>query len=289
MKKSWSLPGTLVLFSSVLFSWAQPGEAAPVRLVPISSALYQVLGGRGANGGAYIGDDGVLLIDAKQDRVSEVQVLSEIRKITDRPIRYLVDTHSDGDHVQGNRYVPAPVTIIAQENCRREFFHVRRDGTASEWNDPELAPFIPSVTYRDKMTLYLGSKKVELWYFGVGHTTGDTVVYFPEERTVFLGDQVFFGRPQLIHSYKGGNSFAHVATLTKMLDTLDAVRFCSGHSDPVDRSAIRTHILQMKQMQAKVASLEAAGKGIDEIKSEFTPRESALVETIYTEIRQRNQ
>ena len=80
------------------------------------------------------------------------------------------------------------------------------------------------------MDVYLGLKKVELWYFGIGHTTGDIVIYFPEEKTAFIGDQYFYGRSQLIHSYKGGNSFGHVENLIKMLETLYAEKFYSGHS-----------------------------------------------------------
>jgi glyoxylase-like metal-dependent hydrolase (beta-lactamase superfamily II) len=116
------------------------------------------------------------------------------------------------------------------------------------------------------MDIYLGAKKVELWYFGVGHTKGDTVVYIPEEKTAFLGDQIFMGRPQLIHSYKGGNSFAHVKTLTKMLDALDAERFCSEHSDPIDRSTVKHHIEEMKKIQSKIKSLVEQGKSLEEVK-----------------------
>ncbi|MDH4258528.1 MAG: MBL fold metallo-hydrolase, partial [Candidatus Aminicenantes bacterium] len=250
-------------------SFAQQTEVTPVKLDRLTDRLYQILGGRGANGGVYIGDDGVLVIDAKMSQESVEQTIQEIQKFTDKPIRYLVNTHSDGDHIAGNRYFPQSVTIVAHENCRQEFFHPRRDGQPSEWNNPELAPFVPSVTYSHKMDIYLGSKKVELWYFGVGHTKGDTVVYFPEEKTAFLGDQIFLGRPQLIHSYKGGNSFEHVKTLTKMLETLDAEKFCSGHSDPVDRSAVKHHIEEMKQIQAKVKTLVEQGKSLEEVKKDF--------------------
>ena len=71
------------------------------------------------------------------------QTIEEIRKITDKPIKYLVNTHSDGDHISGNRFFPKGVTIVAHENCRKEFFHPRRDGESSEWNNPELDPFLP--------------------------------------------------------------------------------------------------------------------------------------------------
>ncbi len=263
---------------------AQQQEPPPVQLKIISPNLYEVLGGRGARGGAYIGDRSVLLVDAKMDKKSVDQTIAEIRKLTDRPIQYLINTHSDGDHVQGNRFFPADVTFVAHENCRREFFHPNRDGTPSEWNRSDLAPFIPGITFRDRMDIYLGSKDVQLWYFGVGHTTGDAVVYFPEEKTAFVGDQIFVTRPQLIHSYKGGNSFEHVRTLKLMLAKLDAEKFCSGHDEILDRAAVTAHIDQMVKMQMKVEALIKQGKDLDSIKREFGESEGRLVETIYQEL-----
>ncbi len=290
MKKNIKLifvPALLLLLISSSFS--QRREAQPVRFKKISDRLFEISGGRGAGGGAYIGDNGVLVIDAKMGKKSVDNVTDGIKRITDKPIKYLVNTHSDGDHVTGNRYFPASVAFISHQNCRKEFFHPRRDGTPSEWNKPELAPFVPSITFRDRMDIYLGSKKVELWYFGVGHTTGDTVVYFPEEKTAFIGDQIFLTRPQLIHSYKGGNSFEHVETLTKMLQAIDAEEFCSGHSEMTDRKGVRNHIDQMKRRQEQVAALIQERKSIEEIKSEFNENEARLIETIYNEIRKRSE
>ncbi len=270
-----------VISGSIL---AQQKEAPPVRLSMISPNLYEVLDGRGARGGAYIGDKSVLLVDAKMDKKSVDQTIAEIRKLTDRPIQYLVNTHSDGDHVQGNRYFPAGVIFIAHENCRQEFFHQNRDGTPSEWNKADLAPFIPSITFQERMDIYLGSKRVQLWYFGVGHTTGDAVVYFPEEKTAFIGDQIFVTRPQLIHSYKGGNSFEHVKTLSRMLSRLDAEKFCSGHEEILDRAAVRAHISQMVGMQAKVEALVKQRKNLEAVKKVFPETDGRLVETIFEEL-----
>ena len=278
----------IILFSFLIISsssFTQQRQTPPVKLDKLSDRLFQILGGRGANGGVYVGTDGVLVIDAKMTKESVDQTIEEIKKITDKPIKYLVDTHSDGDHIYGNRFFPEAVTIVSHEKCREEFFHPRRDGEPSEWNNPELAPFLPSLTYSDRMDIYLGSKKVELWYFGVGHTKGDTVVYFPEEKTAFIGDQIFMGRAQLIHSYKGGNSFGHVKALTKMLETLDAERFCSGHSDPIDRSTVKHHIEEMKKIQAKIKSLMGQGKSLEEVKKEFDENHARLVEAIFNEIK----
>jgi len=174
---------TVFLLAAAPYAVPQQREAAPVAFKKITARLYEITGGRGANGGAYIGDNGVLIIDAKMDENSVRQVIAGVKELTGQPVRYLVNTHSDGDHISGNRYFPETITFIAHENCRKEFFHPGRSGAPSEWSAPALAPFIPSVTFREKMDLYLGSRKVEFWYFGVGHTTGDAVIYFPEEKT----------------------------------------------------------------------------------------------------------
>jgi len=284
MKKKIELVLMLVLLL-VSNSFGRQRAQQPVELRKISDRLFEIVGGRGAQGGAYIGDDGVLVIDAKMDKASVGQVIEAIKGITDKPIDYLVNTHSDGDHVAGNRYFPETVTIVAHDNCRKDFFLPGRNGAASQWTKPDLSLFVPSVTFSDRMNIHLGSKTVELLYFGVGHTTGDIVVYFPEEKTAFIGDQIFLTRAQLIHSYKGGNSFEHVKTLTKMLDTIDAENFCSGHSEMTNRAGIENHIGRMKDRQEKIKALIAKRKNIEEIKSEFEDNEARLIESIYNEIK----
>ena len=273
-----------LLYLSASLAFSQQQEHTPVKLKMISERLYEILEGRGARGGAYIGDNGVLLIDAKMDKISVDETIIEIKKITDKPIFYLVNTHSDGDHVKGNQYFPPSVIFISHENCRSEFFHAKRDGSPSDWNKVELKPFLPSITFQNKMDIYLGSKKVELWYFGVGHTTGDAVIYFPEEKTAFIGDQIFLNRPQLIHSYKGGNSFEHVKTLEKMLKSLNAEKFYSGHSNVIDRKIVKEHINKMRERQDKIKSLVEKNKTLEEIKNVFEEKEARLIETIYNEV-----
>lgn len=285
MKRIYLINLIPVLLLTSMVCIAQQQEQKPVKLNKISDNLYEVLDGKGARGGLFIGDNGVMVIDAKQDEISVRQTQAEIAKITDKPIKYLIDTHSDGDHVTGNQFFPTAVTIISQDNCRKEFFHAKRDGSLSEWNNPELLPFIPAVTFNDRMDIYLGSQKVELFYFGIGHTTGDLVVYFRKQKVAFIGDQVFAGRPQLIHAYKGGNSFEHVKTLTKMLAELDAEKFFSGHSEMLNRAGIQKHIDEMKELQNKIKLLIEKNKSLDEIKNEFDQNQQTLVETIFAEVK----
>jgi glyoxylase-like metal-dependent hydrolase (beta-lactamase superfamily II) len=135
------------------------------------------------------------------------------------------------------------------------------------------------------MNVWLGKDKVELHYFGIGHTTGDLLVYLPGDKIAFLGDQYFSSRPQLIHSNKNGNSFEHVRTLTKMLETLDADIFLSGHSDPVGRAEIEKHIQAMVNRQNKVKELISMSRSLEETLENFEKNESRLVTSIYNEIK----
>ncbi len=274
----------LLLLTSLLSS-GQQQENPPVVAEKISDNIYQLTGGRGANAGMYIGPDEVLIIDAKMDKASVDGIFAAVRNLTDKPVRYLINTHSDGDHVNGNEFFPKNVIIISHENCRKEFFHPGRDGSPSRWNDKSLRAFIPQVTFNDRMDLHLGNQTVELHYFGVGHTTGDIVVYFPEEKIAFIGDQVFFGRPQLIHSYKGGNSFEHIKTVERMMETLPAEKFCSGHAEIKGRKDIETHLKEMKAFQQKVNNMVKEGKNLQEIQATFEPAESRLVESVFNEVK----
>ena len=155
MKKKIELVLMLVLLLASN-SIGQRRTQQPLEFKKISDRLFEIVGGRGAQGGAYIGDDGVLVIDAKMDKASVDQVIEGIKQITDKPIKYLVNTHGDGDHIVGNRYFPETVTIIAHENCRKDFFLPGRNGAASQWSKPDLAPFVPSLTFSEKMNIHLG-------------------------------------------------------------------------------------------------------------------------------------
>ena len=278
----------LVILSSISVSGQQsqvPAASAPVISKQVAPNIYLFTGGRGANTGAYIGDKEVLLIDSKQDSESVAQVLAAIKELTNNPVTRLVNTHADGDHIFGNRFQPTGVAFIAQENCLKEFFMPSMNGTPSDWNNPALKAFLPSVTYKDRLDIQVGAKRIELYYFGVGHTTGDTVVYFPDEKVAFIGDQIFTTRIQLIHAYKGGSSLGEVKALEKMLSTIDAQKFVCGHNDMIDRAAVQNHIAQMKELQEKVRGLKVKGQSIEEAQKQFEQNQSSLVQAIYNEIK----
>lgn len=274
----------LILVFSCTLLGAQERETPPVTLDKVGENVYQILGGSGSNGGLIIGETAVLVIDAKMDEESVNQTLEAISEVTDKPIKYLVNTHSDGDHIMGNRWFPGSLTFIAHENCRDDFFK-ENFGRESDWGEPAFYPFTPSITFKMNMGVWLGKDKVELHYFGVGHTTGDIIVYHPEEKIAFMGDQYFQTRPQLIHSNKNGNSFEYVKTVTRMLETLDAETFLSGHSDPVGRDEIKSHVQVMVERQKKVRELIKQDKTLEETLEQFDGNEARLVTSIYNEIK----
>ena len=277
----------LIIVNCVILT-AQERETPPIKLEKISGNVYQNSGGSGSNGGVIFGEGGILVIDAKMSEESVNQTIEAIRGIADDPITYLVNTHSDGDHIMGNRYFPSSVTFVAQENCRDDFFKANF-GRESDWGEPDFYPFTPSLTFKENLNIWLGKDKVELHYFGAGHTTGDIVVYHPEDKIAFLADLYFGSRPQLIHSNKNGNSFEYVKTLTKMLETLDAEVFLSGHSDPVGRGEIENHIQVMVDRQNRVKELVSQGKTLEEILLEFNENEARLVTSIYNEVSLKEQ
>jgi cyclase len=263
---------------------AQQNTQAPVTFKKVSERIYGIEGGSGAQSGVIIGDDCVLVVDAKMDKKSQDDIFLEIGRLTKKPIKYLVNTHGDPDHINGNRYFPATVTIIAHDGCRKDFFVAGRDGKPSEWTKPELSNYIPSVTFFDRMNIYLGGLTVELHHFGIGHTIGDAVVYIPAEKTAFTGDQVNLPKVTYIHAYKGGNSFGHVMNLERMLATIDAERFITGHSGITDRAGVQSAIDTIKDFQNKVRKLITQKKSLADIKKDFPSSDSSLVEIVYKEI-----
>ena len=148
--KNFSILVLVLLFSTSVFGQQSqaPIASSPVVSKQVAPNIYMFTDGRGANTGAYIGEKEVLLIDSKQDSASAGQVLAAIKKITNDPVTRLANTHADGDHVFGNRFQPAGVTFIAHENCLKEFFVPSMNGTPSDWNNPSLKAFLPSVTYK---------------------------------------------------------------------------------------------------------------------------------------------
>ncbi|HCS48063.1 MAG TPA: hypothetical protein DIW61_07345 [Candidatus Aminicenantes bacterium] len=261
-------------------------QPSPIALEKIAANIYQVKGGSGANCGVIIGEKEVMVIDAKMSEESAKQMLAEIAKLSPVPVRVLAFTHSDGDHVNGIAGFPADIKILAQEETKRYMDEA--------FTDEKQRAYLPLIkTFASGGPEYdLGGRKVQLIHFGPAHTSGDAVIFCPQEKVAFLGDLFFAGRDPLVHRHKNGNSFGLVKVLNSVLQ-LDAEVFLSGHAEKAARADIKALIKSIEDKQAQIEAMIAEGKSLDEIKKFYKvedrpaspgrPQFLSLAEVIYLE------
>ena len=184
------------------------------------------------NSGFIVGDDGVLVIDAMMVASQVRLYMEEIRKVTDKPIRYVVNTHHHVDHSFGNQFY-LPAEIVSHRGCREALITRGADvGMLSEryphyrddWAEARLTP--ASITYEDKMIVHLGGKVIELLHPGPAHTYGDTLVYLPEDKVLFTGDVAFHYLPPLA---RDGHISNWIKVANGILNHLDATTLIPGH------------------------------------------------------------
>ena len=202
MYSSWSFA-----FTRMWVAYAhgqQLGQvAAKQQLIKINDDLYVIHNDFvPGNTTALITDEGVVLVDDKF-AVDHDSILAELKKVTSKPIRYVINTHHHADHSGGNvKMQQMNVKVVSSEQARENIAGSPRDGLFID-----TQPGFPNVTFENHMQIHLGGRRLELYYFGRAHTSGDIVVYFPAARTLASGDIFVFGdaTPQLI-DYAGGGS-----------------------------------------------------------------------------------
>lgn len=203
-------------------------------IIELHDGVYARLHTGLTNAGFIIGDQEVLIIDSLRVPSFARELVEDIRKITKKPIKYVIDTHSHWDHSWGNEEFQG-VTIIGHDNCYREMTDIewnsnwRNKVTSAEapWSKEAETVNItpPNVTFETSMQLYFGGKEIHLWYFGRAHTSGDIFIHLPKEKLVFTGDVVHAqGTPFL----EDGYPLEWPETDNRLLD-LKAERFISGH------------------------------------------------------------
>jgi cyclase len=148
------------------------------------------------NAGLIVGKDYAVVVDSLATVGLTRKFRDEIGKVTDRPIRYLINTHHHGDHIYGN-HVFAGVTIISHDYCRREAIEQGiRDPDLMNTIFPEfdfrgIAITPADITFDRQLTLHMDEREIQLLHFGPGHTAGDIIAYLPEEGIIFAGDFIF--------------------------------------------------------------------------------------------------
>jgi cyclase len=219
------------------------------------------------NNGWVVMDDGVLVVDANYPVGAKV-IVPKIRALTEKPVRFVIDTHFHPDHSFGNQiWVQQGATIVAHEGALDE---LRRNGAAS-WElsaktRPDVAASslaLPSVAYSEAMAFDDGTHRVELRWAGIAHTKGDTLVWLPREKILFTGDVCVNGSYNYLHDSNVGEWIEALERAKK----LGAERVCPGHGPMGGPEIIRDQEAYFVALRGGVQSLMKEGKPAAEIKA----------------------
>jgi len=245
----------IVLCGACWVAYSQRGPApAKLNTVKITNDLYmihnEVVPG---NTTALVTNDGVLLVDDKF-AVDHDNIVAEVKKITDKPIKYVINTHHHGDHTGGNAAMQKmDVKIIASEQARQNMM----DGNM---------PGQPDIAVEHHASVTLGGKVAEMYYFGRAHTNGDIVVLFPAERVLAAGDMFTFGdaTPQLI-DYSGGGSAKEWTTTLDGALKLDFDSVVPGHGNLAKKSDMTAFRNTTLAVRNRVHDMQRQKKSRDEV------------------------
>jgi cyclase len=220
----------------------------------------------GSNAGFIVGSDAVAVVDTFLGPDPAKELLAEIRKVTDLPIRYVINTHYHLDHTGGNAvFKQEGATIVAQRNVRLwvntenlKFFgaNPKPEDTARV---QALVP--PDKVYTKSLDLSLGSRKIQVRYM-LGHTGGDSVVFVPDANVVFAGDLVWQHHlPNLIDA----STAEWIQTLDKLVGEHPNATFVSGHGDIATAADVTAFRDYLNSLRNDVMKQQAAGKSGQEL------------------------
>jgi glyoxylase-like metal-dependent hydrolase (beta-lactamase superfamily II) len=278
--------GTLVTggaLSLTVAAFQQPpaGQQAPrvVEIDKIKDNLYVMKGG-GGNSSVLVTATGVIVVDTKNPGWGQ-PLLDAIKKVTDRPVRIIVNTHTHGDHVSGNVEFPAEVDIVTHENTAANMKLMRPNSSAAPSATPPVNIFtqnngkgLPKRTFRDRMTMGSGNDQIDLYYFGRAHTNGDAMVMFPAHRVLHIAD-VFPGNElPIMDANNGGTGIGYADTLTTVLGFAEknADVIVNGHNNTTSTNADLTNFIQFVRGYVRdVQEAKKSGRTVDEVAGSWKP------------------
>ena len=218
----------------------------------IRSAAHVILGG-GGNVGVFVTKEGVVLVDDKfEQHVPEI--LEKVRAITDQPVRYVFNTHHHGDHVGGNPTLLKSTEIIAHQNARENMLKNSQGG-------------LPRVTFRKQTSVFLGDKEIHAYYFGRGHTDGDAVIFYPDQKVIHSGDLFIRASPYIDYS-AGGSALEWDKTLAAILE-LDFDTVIPGHGPVGKREDLVRWKKDFETVRARVRKLRRQGRSVEQIEEQL--------------------
>jgi len=184
--------------------------------------------------------EGLILIDDKYPE-NVPDVLAQVKAVSSLPVKYLLNTHHHGDHASGNVNIrQMGIDIIAHKNIRANFLRIKQPGE-------------PNIVFADQAAVYLGGVEVQLFYLGRGHTNGDTVIYFPDLKTVHTGDLIIDGMPVIDYD-AGGSAIEFVKTIDNLLK-MDFDTMIPGHGRVMKKDDVRAYRARFAEMNRRMREL----------------------------------
>lgn len=244
-----------------------PAPTELPRLIKIRDDVYTIqnvnsnlaeLGAFGGNVTVYLTDEGVILVDSKNDKVHD-DIIAKVRTLTDKPIKYVILTHNHGDHAAGAPGMAAMgATVIISKGDRDNMVRTKQ-------------PWLPQVTYTGRADLFVGGKEIELHEIK-GHTRGDTFVYLPQARVVAVGD--LSHNPPAIPlqvNYPDGGGWTDWVNALDTIATLDFEFLVQGHGPVLTKAEFAAFLERVFTIRERVRALNKQGKTAEEIAATLRP------------------
>ena len=272
-----------------------PAAVAATKIEKVKDNLFIITGSGTANRDAFSGgntavfvtDAGVVIVDTKLAGWGQI-ILDRVRSVTDKPITTIINTHTHGDHTGSNAFFGTTVDTIVQENTAANM--ARMDAFKGD-----NAKFLPKRTYKEKMSIGAGKNQIDLYYFGRGHTDGDTFVVFPALRTMHMGDLFPWKDAPFLDRSNGGSGVAMPQTLDNALKGIKNVdTIVGGHQPLVQWKDLQEYQRFNADLLAAVQAAMKAGKSVDEAAASInlttkyagyeSARTKAAIQAIYDEL-----
>jgi glyoxylase-like metal-dependent hydrolase (beta-lactamase superfamily II) len=237
---------------------AKPSELSTIKVKDDLFVVYNDL--VPGNTTVLVTNQGLILVDNKFE-IDFENLMAQIKKISNQPIRYVINTHYHGDHSGGNPKMQAQnVQVVASERARRKMVETNQPGA-------------PNVTLENNVRLYLGGKRVEVSHFGRAHTDGDVVAYFPDHRVVAMGDMftVGDGLPPLVDYPGGGSTREWPRSLDGAL-ALDFDTAIPGHGNPTTKDELRKYRESLAALGRRVIEMQSKKATRADVEKELRSR-----------------
>lgn len=240
-------------------------DSVVVRSQPAGRGVH-MLTGSGGNIALAVGEDFAFLVD-DQFAPLTAKILAVVRGVTDKPVRFLVNTHWHGDHAGGNENMAqAGVILVAHDNVRTRMSTEQFNEMFNSRTPPSPRGALPVVTFMESVTFHLGGETVHVVHVPPAHTDGDAIVHFVQANTLHMGDNYFKDVYPFIDLSSGGSFEGVIRAVDIALGYAnDSTRIIPGHGALANRADLKKYRDVLVQVRDRVAALIRQGKTREQV------------------------